>query len=72
MRKKYDFSKGNPNPYARQLKQSITMRVDRSTLDYFKPLAAEFEVPSQTWGVSETSDTRHDNSARLDAASITT
>jgi predicted DNA binding CopG/RHH family protein len=48
MRKEYDFSKGKRNPYARQLKQSITMRVDRSTLDYFKALATELEVPYQT------------------------
>lgn len=48
MRKEYDFSKGKRNPYARQLKQSITMRVDRSTLEYFKNLAAELEVPYQT------------------------
>ena len=48
MRKEYDFSKGKRNPYARQLKQSITMRVDRSTLEYFKTLAAELDVPYQT------------------------
>jgi predicted DNA binding CopG/RHH family protein len=48
MRKEYDFSKGKRNPYARQLKQSITMRVDRTTLDYFKSLATELEVPYQT------------------------
>jgi predicted DNA binding CopG/RHH family protein len=48
MRKEYDFSKGKRNPYARQLKQSITMRVDRSALAYFKKLAEELEVPYQT------------------------
>ena len=48
MRKEYDFSKGKRNPYARQLKQSITMRVDRRTLEYFKTLAAELDVPYQT------------------------
>lgn len=48
MKKEYDFSKGKRNPYAKQLKQSVTMRVDRATLDYFKGLAAELEVPYQT------------------------
>lgn len=48
MRKEYDFSKGKRNPYARQLKQSITMRIDRTTLDYFKTLAEELDVPYQT------------------------
>ena len=48
MRKEYDFSKGKRNPYAKQLKQSVTMRVDRTTLEYFKGLASELEVPYQT------------------------
>jgi antitoxin component of RelBE/YafQ-DinJ toxin-antitoxin module len=48
MRKEYDFSKGKRNPYAKQLKQSITIRIDRTTLDYFKQLAEELEVPYQT------------------------
>jgi predicted DNA binding CopG/RHH family protein len=48
VRKEYDFSKGKGNPYAKQLKQSVTMRVDRTTLEYFKGLAAELDVPYQT------------------------
>ncbi|HUQ45939.1 MAG TPA: hypothetical protein VM033_04775 [Gemmatimonadaceae bacterium] len=48
MRKVYDFSKGKRNPYAKQLKQSIIMRVDRTTLEYFKGLASELDVPYQT------------------------
>ena len=45
MRKEYDFSQGKRNPYAKQLKQSVTMRVDRTTLEYFKGLADELDVP---------------------------
>jgi len=41
MRKEYDCSTGRRNPYARQLEQSVTMRVDRTTLGYFKGLASE-------------------------------
>ena len=48
MRKEYDFSTGKRNPYAKQLKQSVTMRVDRTTLGYFKGLASELDVPYQT------------------------
>ena len=48
MRKEYDFSKGKRNPYAKQLKQSVTMRVARVTLAYFKGLAGELDVPYQT------------------------
>ncbi len=48
MRKEYDFAKATRNPYAKRLKQSVTMRLDKTTLDYFKGLAAELEVPYQT------------------------
>ena len=48
MKKEYDFSNGTRNPYAKRLKQSVTMRVDRSTVDYFKTLASELDVPYQT------------------------
>jgi predicted DNA binding CopG/RHH family protein len=48
MRKEYDFSKGKRNPYVKRLKQSITMRLDKVTLDYFKGLAADLDVPYQT------------------------
>jgi predicted DNA binding CopG/RHH family protein len=48
MRKEYDFSKAKRNPYAKRLKQSVTMRLDKATLDYFKGLAAELDVPYQT------------------------
>ena len=48
MRKEYDFSKAKKNPYAKRLKQSVTMRLDKATVDYFKGLAEELEVPYQT------------------------
>jgi predicted DNA binding CopG/RHH family protein len=48
MKKEYDFSTGTRNPYAKQLKQSVTMRVDKTTLAYFKTLASELDVPYQT------------------------
>jgi predicted DNA binding CopG/RHH family protein len=48
MRKEYDFSRGRPNPYAKRLKRSITIRLDERTLAYFRSLAAELDVPYQT------------------------
>ena len=48
MKKHYDFSKGKRNPYARRLKKQITIRLDEDTLEYFKRLAEEAEVPYQT------------------------
>ena len=48
MRKHYDFSKAVKNPYAKRLKRSVTIRLDQSTVEYFKGLAEETELPYQT------------------------
>lgn len=48
MRKQYDFSKSKRNPYARQLKRQITLRLDEPTVEYFRGLAEESGVPYQT------------------------
>lgn len=48
MRARYDFSKGKINPYAKQLKKQITIRLDEETLEYFKQLAEDTEIPYQT------------------------
>jgi predicted DNA binding CopG/RHH family protein len=48
MRKEYDFSQARPNPYARRLKQSVTIRIDEGTIAYFKELAADTGIPYQT------------------------
>lgn len=48
MRDRYDFSKGKRNPYAKQLKKQITIRLDEETLEYFKDLADDTEIPYQT------------------------
>jgi uncharacterized protein (DUF4415 family) len=49
MRKEYDFSKlkGRRNPYAKQLKKQITIRVGVDVLEYFKQLAEETGIPYQ-------------------------
>lgn len=48
MRREYDFSQGRPNPYAKLLKRPVTIRLDQSTIAYFKKLAEEAELPYQT------------------------
>ena len=48
MRKEYDFSRGRPNPYAKKLKRSVTIRLDERTIEYFQGLASELDVPYQT------------------------
>ena len=48
MRKKYNFSKGRRNPYAKQLKKQLTIRLDEDTLTYFRDLAGETGIPYQT------------------------
>jgi predicted DNA binding CopG/RHH family protein len=49
MRAHYDFSKmkGVKNPYVKQLKQPITIRLDKLTVAYFKNLATELGMPYQ-------------------------
>jgi predicted DNA binding CopG/RHH family protein len=49
MRSHYDFSKmkGTKNPYIKQLKQPITIRLDKGTVAYFKSLASEIGMPYQ-------------------------
>jgi len=47
MRKEYDFSKSSPTPYAKRLKQQITIRLERETIEYFKKLADDIDIPYQ-------------------------
>ena len=50
MRDHYDFSKmkGKKNPYIKYLKQPVTIRLDKDSVDYFKSLAEESGIPYQT------------------------
>ena len=43
MKKEYDLKKmkSRRNPYANRLKKQITIRLDKSTIEYFKELARE-------------------------------
>ncbi len=48
MRKNYDFSASKRNPYASRLKKQVTIRLEESTIAYFKALAEEVGIPYQT------------------------
>ena len=50
MRDHYDFSKmkGQKNPYIKQLKQPVTMRLDKATIAYFKNMAQDLDIPYQS------------------------
>jgi len=49
MRKKYDFAgmKGRRNPYAKELKKQIAIRLGVDILAYFKELSEETGIPYQ-------------------------
>jgi len=48
MRAEYDFSKSRQNPYAKQLKKQITIRVDEDAIEYFKALSDDMGIPYQS------------------------
>lgn len=48
MREEYDFSKSRKNPYASQLKKSVTIRLDEDSISYFKTLSDDVGIPYQS------------------------
>ncbi len=48
MRKQYDFGGAAKNPYAKRLKKQVTIRIDETTIEYFKDLSEELGIPYQT------------------------
>lgn len=48
MKNEYDFSKSKKNPYVKDLKKQVTIRLDAETIDYFKALSKENAIPYQT------------------------
>ena len=50
MRDHYDFlkMKGRKNPYIKYLKQPVTIRLDCETVEYFKLMSKEINIPYQT------------------------
>ena len=48
MRKEYDFSAAQKNPYAAQLKKQITIRLDEESITYFKSISEDVGIPYQS------------------------
>ena len=48
MRNEYDFSKGVKNPYMKPGKTTVTIRLDKDTVEYFKRLAEQVNMPYLT------------------------
>lgn len=47
MRKEYEFSSAKPNPYIKQLKKAVTIRLEPDVIAYFKALSLETHIPYQ-------------------------
>lgn len=48
LEKEFDFSKAIKNPYAKNLKKTITINLDESIISYFKKESSNVGVPYQT------------------------
>jgi predicted DNA binding CopG/RHH family protein len=48
MREEYDFSNARKNPYAKELKKQVTIKIAPSTINYFKEQADKVGIPYQT------------------------
>jgi uncharacterized protein (DUF4415 family) len=48
MKKEYDFSESKKNPYVKKLKKQVTIRIDEDTIEYFKNLAEQQDIPYQS------------------------
>ena len=50
MREESDLSrmKARPNPYAKQLKKQVTLRIRPDVIEYFKVMAEETGIPYQS------------------------
>ena len=47
MREAYDFSEAVKNPYVKELKKAVTIRLSPEVVEYFKALSAEADQPYQ-------------------------
>ena len=50
MQEEYDLSimKSRPNPYAKELKKQVTMRLETEVISYFKEMAKSIGIPYQS------------------------
>lgn len=48
LEKEFDFNRAKKNPYAKQLKQQITINISVSAIEYFKSESERTGIPYQT------------------------
>lgn len=48
MKEKYDFSNAVKNPYAKKLKQQVTINLETDVVNFFKDMAVSAGIPYQT------------------------
>jgi len=48
LNKEFDFSKAVKNPYAKELKKQVTIKISPKVIAYFKEEANETGIPYQT------------------------
>ncbi len=48
LNREFDFSKAIMNPYAKQLKKTVTINLSPIVIEYFKKQAAETSIPYQS------------------------
>ena len=48
LEKEFNFDKAIKNPYAKELKKQMTIKVSQSVIDYFKAEAVRTGIPYQT------------------------
>ena len=48
MLNEYNFDTSVKNPYVKNLKKSITIRLEPETISYFKSLSKDYGIPYQT------------------------
>lgn len=48
MKDEYDFSNAIKNPYAKKLKQQVTINLEADVVNFFKDMAASVGIPYQT------------------------
>lgn len=48
MKDEYNFANARKNPYAKKLKQQITINIDVDTIDYFKHQSETSGIPYQS------------------------
>ena len=47
MKKEYDFTNGQKNPYLAKNKKQVTINLNEKVVDYFKQLSKETGIPYQ-------------------------